>query len=213
MTIYPVIDVPFEHRHQCWFCAEPSNRWLDYQAQAYTPHPSLAVPCCNECLQLAKKHPSTSIWDCQLAVKDALMTIYQKDLAIGINWTEEELQQTEFADDCKIFGGFKKSAWFMYQVAKQRINTRGWSIVIAGIPFDDNGFLNGFEFDDVHYRSVQQAILHYSKTWSLDANFVEQIVNIVGRNQFSYALRIARINLSVSKERKLQVLQQLQQPD
>lgn len=102
----PLIDIPFALRHMCWFCAEPCHHVFEYQAKHHTPHPSLAVPSCKECLSLAKQHQLTSIWECQIAVKDELMRLYAKHLSIGINWTEQELIDSEFS--CNVFTGFKK---------------------------------------------------------------------------------------------------------
>lgn len=104
-----------------------------------------------------------------MAVKDALMRIYAKHLAIGINWTEEELAESEFS--CKVFEGFKKSAWMMYQIARDRINAPGWPLVLEGEEIDDQGYNAGFEFDGVTFNSVNAAIQYYSTQFTLDPQF------------------------------------------
>ena len=101
MTNPTMVDIPFDKRHMCWFCDEPCHAELPYWRMAHTPHPSLTVPACQECMLLAQKHLLTSIWDCREAVKDQLMKRYHKDLAIGINWTEQELAESEFDCLCK----------------------------------------------------------------------------------------------------------------
>ncbi len=198
------IDVPFDKRHLCWFCGEPCKDTLEYEAQPHTPHPSLALPCCAECLKLAKQHPLTSIWDCRLAVKDALMGIYAKDLAIGINWTEQELAESEFS--CKVFEGFKKSAWMMYQIARDRINFSGWPLQLEGIEIVCQHDSARFEFDGVAYTSLHAAIGYYSKQFSLDPSFFAELVKLLGRARFGYALRLARIHIAAAKEMKRQIL-------
>lgn len=208
MYAIPLIDIPFDQRHTCWFCGEPSNQRFEYIAHTHTPHPSLAVPACSECLRLAKQHPLSSIWDCRMAVKDALMRIYAKHLAIGINWTEEELAESEFS--CKVFEGFKKSAWMMYQIARDRINAPGWPLVLEGEEIDDQGYNAGFEFDGVTFNSVNAAIQYYSTQFTLDPQFFAELVRLVGRARFNYALRLARIHIAAAKEMKRQVLQDVE---
>ncbi len=207
MSPQPLIDVPFDCRHTCWFCAEPSNHQFEYHATAITPHQSLSIPACKECLKLAKQNQLTSIWDCQIAVKDELMRIYAKHLAIGINWTEQELIESEFS--CKVFEGFKKSAWMMYLIAKERVNAPGWPLSVNGIPLDNADYEVGFEFDGVKYGSLSKAVNHYSHTLGLDKLFFEAILSQVGRHRFGYAVRISRINMVSHKKVKQQVLKDI----
>ena len=204
MSAFPCIDIPFDKRHLCWFCGEPCKDRLDYQAESHTPHPALAVPCCAECLKLAQKHTLTSIWDCRVAVKDALMSIYAKHLAIGINWTEEELAESEFS--CKVFEGFKKSAWMMYQIARDRINFPSWPIQLEGVELECQLDSTRFEFDGVTYTSLPAAIHYYSQQFCLDPVFFAELIQLVGRQRFNYALRLARIHIAAAKEMKRQVL-------
>lgn len=208
MSAIPIIDIPFDKRHTCWFCGEPCNQHFEYHSQTHTPHPPLAVPACSECAKLAKQHPLTSIWDCRMAVKDALMRIYAKHLAIGINWTEAELAESEFS--CNVFEGFKKSAWMMYQIARDRINAPGWPLRLEEIEIDDQGYSAGFEFDGVTYTSVHAAIHYYSTQFTLDPRFFADLVRLVGRARFNYALKLARIHIASAKEMKRQVLADLE---
>lgn len=203
----PLIDIPFDLRHTCWFCAEPCNARFDYHANSHTPHPSLAVPVCKECLKLAKQHKLTSIWECQIAVKDELMRIYAKHLAIGINWTEQELIDSEFS--CKVFEGFRKSGWMMYLIARDRVNAHSWPIVIDGISLESEQINSKFEFDGVKYPSLSKAVNHYSETLGLDKLFLQAIVSQVGRPRFGYAVRLCRINIAANKRIKQEVLKDL----
>ncbi|MCE9678569.1 hypothetical protein LZP69_05105 [Shewanella sp. AS1] len=205
---YPLVDIPFDKRHTCWFCAEPCDRVFHYQAQTYTPHPSLAVPSCRECLSLAKRFPLTSIWDCHQAVKDELMRLHKKHLAIGENWTEQELAESEFS--CKILEGFKKSGWFMYQVAKGRATAKPWPLSIDGIMLDEQAYQLNFQFDGLCFSSIAKAIEHYSQMLGLDKHFLQQLTAIVGRARFGYAIRLSRLNIAASPKVKQQILLDLQ---
>ena len=139
-----------------------------------------------------------------MAVKDALMSIYAKHLAIGINWTEEELAESEFS--CKVFEGFKKSAWMMYQIARDRINFPGWPIQLEGVELECQLDSTRFEFDGVTYTSLSAAIHYYSQQFCLDPVFFAELIRLVGRQRFNYALRLARIHIAAAKEMKRQVL-------
>ncbi|QSX38650.1 hypothetical protein [Shewanella sedimentimangrovi] len=189
----PAVDIPFDKRYKCWFCEEPCRGLFDYPAPPFCPHPSLAVPACDECLKLARQQALTSIYECRLAVKDALMARYAKHLAIGSNWTREELEQSEF--ECKIFGGFKKSAWFMFEVARDRVNARGWPLALNGIPLDESGSDTRFTFDGLEFASVLAAVRHYVGIWSLDKQLLETLLGLVGHERFGYALRLCRLHL------------------
>ncbi|MEZ9234598.1 hypothetical protein AB4128_03615 [Shewanella sp. 10N.286.52.A9] len=204
----PLVDIPFDLRHQCWFCAEPSNDVFSYYAKPSTPHPSLTLPACTECSRLAKKHLLTSIWDCRDAVKDDLMKIYHKDLAIGINWTEEELAESGF--DCRILSGFKESAWMMYQIAKGRINAKGWPLVLNGIDIEQ-GYQPQFEFDGLSFNSLNKAITHYCDTLSLNKHLLCELLNIVGKEKFAYAIRLCRMNIGITREHQKLLLQQVKE--
>ncbi|MDF0534895.1 hypothetical protein PY479_11490 [Shewanella sp. A32] len=207
MMISPQVDVPFEVRHHCWFCGEPCNLQFDYHALPHTSHPSLAVPACKECVELAKQTPLTSIYECRVAVKDALMKRYAKHLAIGLNWTEEELQQADFT--CKTLQSFQRSAWFMYEVARDRVNFPGWLLVLNGVPLEDHTPETGFAFDGVNYSSLFVAIEHVSKAMALDKDFVAAIVAITGKQRFAYAIRLARLHIAADKATKRQVIREL----
>lgn len=139
-----------------------------------------------------------------MAVKDALMALYAKHLAIGINWTEAELAESEFS--CKVFEGFKKSAWMMYQIARDRINFPGWPILLEGVDLECQQDSTQFEFDGVSYSSLPAAIHYYSKQFCLDSAFFAELLRLVGKHRFSYALRLARIHIAAAKEMKRQVL-------
>lgn len=206
---FPLVDIPFEHRYTCWFCSEPSKDTFSYPKLTHTPHPPLSVPACAECLKLAKQNKLTSIWDCRLAVKDALLKRYAKHLAIGINWTEEELQKSEFDDACKIFGGFKKNAWFMYQVAQQRVNAKGWSLQLDGVTLDEARYQIDFSFDGVNFASVHQAIAHYSDVLALDKAFIIKVIEIVGRDRFGYAIRLGKIHIASPERVKKELIRDL----
>lgn len=208
MVALTLIDIPFDKRHTCWFCGEPSHLVFEYHAMAHAPHPSLAVPSCSECLKFARQQPLSSIWDCRIAVKDALRKTYAKHLAIGINWTEAELAESEFS--CKVFEGFKKSAWMMYQIARDRVNAPAWPLALEGQVLDCQDDSTHFEFDGMTYTSVHGAIHFYAQQWSLDKGFLAELVRLVGRQRFSYALRLARIHIGSANEMKRQILRDVE---
>jgi len=201
-----LVDIPFEQRHQCWFCGEPSELTFSFPHQYFQvfdcSHPPLSVPSCRECTSLARKAKQRSIWAVANNVKRFLTQKYRKDLAIGINWTKEELENSEF--ETGNFIGFQKSAWFMYEVAKQRVNYRGWSLSLEGIELDVDYVGTEFLFDGVTYSSVDIAIEHFIESYDLPASCFKKAVSIVGIEQFGKAVRFCRLLIdSTPDEQKL----------
>lgn len=192
---HTLVDIPFEQRHQCWFCGEPSELTFSFPHQYYMvfdcSHPPLSVPSCRECTSLARKAKQLSIWAVAHNVKRFLTQKYQKDLAIGIHWTQEELENSEF--ETGNFSGFQKSAWFMYEVAKQRVNYQGWTLSLDGIELNVSFIGTEFLFDGVTYPSVDIAIEHFVECYDLPAWCFKKALSIVGTEQFGKAVKFCRL--------------------
>jgi|TARA_B110000091_G_scaffold117323_1_gene126483 hypothetical protein len=207
------IEIPFEHRHHCWFCGEPSqlnfcfpknyedNFSEDQELILNSRHPRLNIPACAECYRLANQVKADSIWAVNEGVKRRLLNLYRKDLAIGINWTEEELKNSEFEGGC--FSGFQKSAWFMYEVAKARVSFNGWPIEHKGVDLDLDIDGQTFVFDGVTYPSLEDAVNHYCQVFSLNKPFFQTALNKVGVERFANVIRFCRLLVgSTSTEQK-----------
>ena len=230
-----LIDIPFPHRHQCWFCGEPSlntftfphdfplpkyqldisplanSQNIHQYHQGYVvldcPHPTLKVPSCGECHTLALKVKAVDIWLVTKAVKSKLMQRYQKDLAIGVNWTKDELENSEFNDAS--FAGFKRSAWFIYEVAKGRVNFSAWPLSYHGIKIEQEKCSTPFTFDDITYPTIEDAVLHFSKIYSLNILFLKTVLAKVGHNRFAYAVRFCRLQVGATPTEQRLSLQSL----
>lgn len=194
---YQAVETPFECRHCCWFCGEPSSVEFSFpQAGNYNldhPHPALSLPCCNECLTPANKSKTRSIWSVSIDVKKFLLKKYRKDLAIGVNWTQEELENSGFEDGN--FAGFQKSAWKMFEIARERVNYMGWPLVVSGISIDNLRWQEpeGITFDGVHYPTVDEAVLHYANIFDLQREFFREVLHKLGHEKFSQAVRFCRL--------------------
>ncbi|WP_163934189.1 hypothetical protein [Paraferrimonas sp. SM1919] len=200
------IDIPFQFRHDCWFCGEPKKHVIELPAAIDGSHPMLAVPGCGECINISHKTTRVSLWDQQRYIKKALIKRYQRHLAIGVNWTEQELRDCEF--EGKALEGFRISGWKMYEIAKSRVNYQGWKLAIDGVELDHQQPPT-FQFDGVSYPSLSDAIEHYCRARHLDKSFVKKIINKVGQQQFGFSIRLASIHLMSTNEMKQQVLQEL----
>ena len=201
------IDIPFEYRHTCWFCAEPCNKVFSLRVAPGCHHPSLTIPACGECKSIANKAPTTSVWECRDYVKDALVKRYASHLAIGDNWTKEELEASEFS--CKILSGFRESGWMMYEIARDRVNFRGWPISIDGVVVDEQ-WNNHFHFNGLTFSHLGKAITYYRELYGLDRDFMTSLINTLGQNRFGYALRLAKLYRSSSAREKQRLLRELQ---
>jgi hypothetical protein len=201
---HTLVDIPFENRHECWFCGEPSELTFSFPHQYFIvfdcSHPPLSVPSCRECTSLARKAEQHSIWAVGSNVKRFLTQTYQKDLAIGINWTKEELANSEF--ETGNFVGFQKSAWLMYEIAKQRVNYQGWDLSLEGVELDVDYVGSEFIFDGVTYPSVDIAIDHFIETYDLSSWAFKKALSIVGFDKFGKAVKFCRLLLGSTPEQQ-----------
>lgn len=215
MEICQSIETPFEYRHVCWFCGEPScSRFVfavNGRAIIEPVHPSLSLNVCQECSLLANKSNAENIWQVRLDVKQGLMRKYHKHLAIGINWTQQELEQAEFEGGN--FETFKRSAWMMYEIAKARVSFNSWPIEIAGIDIEERQYLlpEPFVFDGVEYPSLDDAICHYVKNFSLHKAYFMQVLSFVGKENFSKAVRFCRLQVGATPDERKHALLSLSQ--
>ncbi len=132
---------------------------------------------------------------------------YAKHLGIGLQWTKEELEESQFHG--AILEGFGKSAWPMYEIAKQRVEYVGWDLFIDGEELDGYDESCGFEFRGMRHLSIQTCIEYYVKAMSLDSGLLESLVEIVGADRFTYALRIAELNRDISHLQRLAILEEI----
>lgn len=201
-TAYQSIDVPFDYRHTCWFCGEPY-----FESYAFMPTPNyehqavpVLLPCCEECYGFCRGTKVSGLDLLRDKVKEKLHRKYEKHLQIGANWTREELAASEF--EGKALEGFKESAWAMFEIAKHRVNYAGWPLTIDGLPV--GGFTNRFqvEFDGIVYTSLAHAIEQLAKTYAIPQPYLEQVVEVVGRQRLGYALRYAKATYGYSDEER-----------
>lgn len=223
-TSVVMTETPFNKRHCCWFCGEPSHVFFIFRTYRTTcsyesdeklspsrSQPAISIPSCRECQQFANKAKEKTILAVKSHVKKKLLTRYAKDLAIGVNWTKEELATSEFEQGN--FAGFARSAWFMYEVAKTRVSYLGWPLVVNGIELEEIDLeqieVEPFSFDGVLYPSLAEAINHYAKIFLLDEYYVSAVLEHLGNGHideksFAQAVRFCRLLVNASPhERKV----------
>ncbi|WP_318505764.1 hypothetical protein [Photobacterium leiognathi] len=195
---YVSIDVPFEFRHTCWFCGEPY-----YESHAFMAKPNyddqvepIMVPCCQECFSFANDIKVSSLDILRDKVKEKLHKKYQKHLQIGVNWTKEELEDSEF--EGKALEGFRESGWKMFEIAKERVNYRGWAVSIDGIPVEGLTTAFQFEFDGIVYTSLNHAVTQLATAYAIPQPYLEQVIELVGRDKMAYALRFCKTTYGYS---------------
>ena len=198
------IDVPFNYRHHCWFCAEPAGHSFTFPHSEHLvfdcSHEPLTLPSCAECARAANQAEVRSIWQVEKRVKVYLIQKYRKDLAIGLNWTQDELANAGFEEGS--FSGFQKSAWFMYEVARDRVNFHGWPLVLNGIEMVNEEVEQAFCFDGVSYPGIDQAMEHYSANFALDLAFLRRVMAKVGPKSFAKAVRFCRLYVGETPHEK-----------
>ena len=214
------IEVPFNERHCCWFCGEPYHSDLifpvEYNNKDNTnasifiekcPHPTLIVQTCHECKKFASGANAPHIWAVRRFVKSKLIKTYTKHLAIGVNWTQEELANSDFEQGN--FAGFARSAWFMFEVAKGRVNYESWPLVIDGIELNELDFstqaIENFSFDGVVYPSVSEAVKYYCNVFYIDESYFYKVLRCmvsessdVNQTLFAKTVRFCRLLVNES---------------
>lgn len=202
---YPLIEIPFNFRHCCWFCGEPDYKNINFPKKAYeaniVSHKPICLPSCKECASIIQRSAFTSIFAYRNAIKQALLKKHQKILSIGSNWTKQELQESELEGSA--FEGFKRSAWPMFEMMQVRINYTGWSIIINNDQLIEESDNELFEFDGVNYICLEDAVTHVIKTFFLDEELFTRVLSVLGKAKFSQAIRLCRLypNLN-SKQRE-----------
>lgn len=213
MSQYTFIDIPFNYRHTCWFCGEPASRVFDFPKNLkhvhYLQHDPMTLPACSECAAVNVASDTATIWAVRDHVKQALMNKYGDHLAIGQNWTQQELEQSEFSG--ALLGGFGESAWQMYLIAKQRISYQGWPLMLDSIPVEGESEAYGFEFDGVRYISLNTCIDHLIKSLRLDKELLPELVDILGPERLDYALKIAKLNKAIIPYQRDRILAEVRQ--
>lgn len=218
-------ETPFDKRHCCWFCGEPKSKDFTFPSDGIPAqiinntnnglacsHTQICVPCCSECNQIASKVDANSIWQVNELVKRALIKCYRKHLAIGINWTPEELADSELQQGT--FAGFARSAWFMYEVARDRVNYKGWPLVINGVELDDDRQQVLFNFDGVEYHSVEEAIEHYAKTFFIEKQYFTAVLSKMSEGEvtsthFAKTVRFCRLLVNSTAVERSQAFEEL----
>lgn len=214
-------ETPFDKRHDCWFCGEPNqfvfsyDNAFDSQIRQHSSNGQLSLPCCKECYQVANQSvvrakdavQPYSIWTIKADVKQHLIHYHRKDLAIGINWTKSELEQSQFEQGN--FAGFQRSAWFMFEIAKARVNYASWPLIVDGIELLDEYHQQSFIFDDVVYPNIEQAMLYYANLLTLSYDYFHSVLTILGKDQFAKAVRFCRLLVAANSSERQQALRQL----
>ncbi|WP_064604605.1 hypothetical protein [Photobacterium sp. J15] len=199
-TSYQSIDVPYEFRHTCWFCGEPYFESYSFMPSPNYEHQELPVmvPCCQECYSFCHSIKASGLDLLRDKVKEKLHKKYEKHLQIGVNWTKEELEQSEF--EGKALEGFRESGWKMFEIAKARVNYTGWPLTIDGLPVTGMSTSFHVEYNGITYTSLAQAVEQLAKAYNIPQPYLEEVVELVGRNRLTYAIRFSKSTYGYSAE-------------
>jgi len=191
------IDIPFEYRFTCWFCGEGSYQTI--VTALITPEETHAVnmPICDECKAYRCHNDVNSLVQLRERIKEKIVKRSAKELSIGANWTEEELQESDLNGSA--FDGFKKSGWPMYLIAKDRVNFNGWPLSINGIPTESISINEVFEFDGLTFTSFISMLDYLSQSFSLNKEFLRKVLAIYGNDRAIEAVKFCRLMLDNSE--------------
>ncbi|MBA6358039.1 MULTISPECIES: hypothetical protein [unclassified Colwellia] len=207
----PMLDIPFDKRNTCWFCGEISFKNLSIKDELLkdinSDYTQVLFPACEECFNLSMKIKHSSIEEIQQSIKDKIVIKYSKYLAIGSKWTAEEIQSSEFSGIA--LSGFKESAWFMFEQTKSRINYTGWDVSVDGISLGNTSGLNRVKFDGVQYSNLSELLNYLVKTFSIDKNFLRQVIDIYGKENIVQAVKYCRLIIHFDDEERKSALNDL----
>ena len=207
MKTYPLIEIPFNCRATCWFCGEPSESQINFPKQSYEEtfisHRPLCLPTCKECATIVKRSAFVSLYSYRDAIKKALMVKHQKLLSIGLNWTKQELEESQLEGSA--FAGFKESAWFMFEMMQARINYQGWDLVVNNQKLDIQNEQEPFEFDGTIYSNLDTAVEHVTKTFYIDEQLFTRVLTVQGKAKFGQVIRLCRLYPALKNREREQV--------
>ena len=158
------------------------------------------VPCCQECFSLCQSVKASGLDLLRDKVKEKLHRKYEKHLQIGVNWTKQELDESEF--EGKALEGFRESAWKMFEIAKQRVNYTGWQLTVDGMPVTGVSSTFHIEFNGITYTSLAHAVEQLAKAYNIPQPYLEEVVEVLGRHRLSYAIRFAKTTYGYSNEQR-----------
>jgi hypothetical protein len=155
------------------------------------------MPICDECKSYRCHYEVNSLVKLEELIKEKIVKRSAKELSIGANWTEKELQESELNGGA--FDGFKRSGWPMYLIAKDRVNYSGWELCIDGIPIEHISIDEKFEFDGLTFTSFISMLDYLSNSFSLNREFLKQVLTIYGNNRAIEAVKFCRLVPNDSK--------------
>ncbi len=100
--------------------------------------------------------------------------------------------------DGKALEGFRISGWKMFEIAKERVNYAGWPINIDGLPCYDVTTTYQFEYDGIIYTSLNHAVTQLAALYAIPQPYLEQVIELVGRDKMTYALRFCKTTYGYS---------------
>jgi len=185
------IDIPFDYRFKCWFCGEDSHQTIEMNLSKIQNNHIVNIPICDECKSYKCHKEVSSLDKLRELVKEKIVLRSAKELSIGANWTEQELQESDL--NGRAFEGFKESGWKIYLVAKDRVNFCGWELCVGGIPMEDLSNSEKFEFDGLIFTSFISMLDYLSKSFSLNKDFLRKVLTVYGNHRAIEAVKFCRL--------------------
>lgn len=201
------IDIPFDCRFKCWFCGENSHQTIETNLSKLSNNHIINVPICDECKSYHCHKEDNSLDKLRELIKEKIVLRSAKELSIGANWTEQELQESDL--NGRAFDGFKKSGWQMYLIAKDRVNYRGWELCIDGLPIEDISSSEKFEFDGLTFTSFISMLNYLSKSFSLNKEFLRKVLTVYGNHRAIEAVKFCRLVNNDSESERRQAFDDL----
>jgi len=201
------IDIPFDCRFKCWFCGEDSHTTIETKLSEVENNFMTNIPICDECESYKCHKEIFFIDELRNSIKEKIILISSRELSIGANWTEKELQESDLKG--MAFDGFKKSGWEMYLIAKERVNFKGWNLCVDGIPIENISSNEKFEFDGLSFTSFISMLDYLSKSFSINKDFLKKVLTLYGSHRIIEAVKFCRLRINDSESERKQAFEDL----
>lgn len=211
---YKHIDVPFELRHTCFYCGDPSDtldhfppisRYHDYLG-IYDSHPAVVVPSCIECNLLLVDSLQGDIYERFDEAKVRLTKRLAKYLKYSSVWDNDSLADAEFTGS---FRKFADNIIIEASLVKERLEWDHWPITVNGESIYEIRRTESLALDNIKFKRYDHLLEYVKKVHKVPTLYFEKVVEIVGLGKLQFALHYCKSHKPSNAKQMEEYLEEL----